>query len=148
GARVIGLFQNGFQGSPFLLIIIWIRRYLHLYIFSYLKPKYLFIMKYAFILFFISSFTLLTACSQVDKDNNASGDSTTQQLAEHVPILASDSVGGRAPGTLGGEKTVSYIAQQFKEAGIAPGNHGSWYQKVPLVSITLQPQTPVTFKGL
>lgn len=105
-------------------------------------------MKYAFILFFIASFTLFTACSQVDKDNNVNADITTQELAQHVQVLASDSFGGRAPGTPGGEKTVSYITQQFKEAGIAPGNHGSWYQKVPLVSITLQPQTPVTFKGL
>ncbi|HEX8277035.1 MAG TPA: M28 family metallopeptidase [Longimicrobiaceae bacterium] len=55
------------------------------------------------------------------------------RLAEHVRTLASDEFLGRGPATPGEEKTVAYIAEQFRAAGLQPGGpNGSWYQEVPL----------------
>ncbi|MBL0924569.1 MAG: M28 family peptidase [Sphingomonadaceae bacterium] len=49
--------------------------------------------------------------------------------------LSLDSYEGRAPGSAGEEKTVSYLVDRFKKAGLEPGNRGSWTQDVPLVEI-------------
>ncbi|WP_188236767.1 M28 family metallopeptidase [Sphingopyxis sp. LK2115] len=61
--------------------------------------------------------------------------------------LSSDAYEGRAPGTAGEEKTVAYIIEKYKEAGLQPGNNGSWTQDVPLVEITAKNATPLTFTG-
>jgi Zn-dependent M28 family amino/carboxypeptidase len=50
--------------------------------------------------------------------------------------LSSDAFQGRAPGTVGEERTIAYMSQEFRRAGLQPGNHGSWFQEVPLVEIT------------
>ncbi|MDQ3997428.1 MAG: M28 family metallopeptidase [Gemmatimonadota bacterium] len=55
------------------------------------------------------------------------------RLANHVRVLAADDFLGRGPATPGEEKTVTYISQQFRAAGLQPGGpNGSWYQEVPL----------------
>ena len=55
------------------------------------------------------------------------------RIAAHVRVLASDEFMGRGPATPGEEKAVSYIAEQFRAAGLQPGGpNGSWYQEVPL----------------
>ena len=55
------------------------------------------------------------------------------RLEQHVRILAGDDFLGRGPATAGEEKTVAYIAEQFRAAGLQPGGpNGSWYQDVPL----------------
>jgi Zn-dependent M28 family amino/carboxypeptidase len=55
------------------------------------------------------------------------------RLESHVRTLASDDFLGRGPATPGEEKTVTYIAEQFRAAGLEPGGpNGSWYQEVPL----------------
>ena len=55
------------------------------------------------------------------------------RLEQHVRILAGDDFMGRGPATPGEEKTVAYIAEQFRAAGLQPGgSNGSWYQDVPL----------------
>lgn len=55
------------------------------------------------------------------------------RLAQHVRVLASDEFLGRGPATPGEEKTVAYIAEQFRQAGLEPGGpNGSWFQEVPL----------------
>ena len=61
--------------------------------------------------------------------------------------LSSDAYEGRAPGTPGEEKTVAYIIKKYQEAGLKPGNNGSWTQDVPLVEITSKNATPLTFTG-
>src|SRR5687768_11254653 len=60
-------------------------------------------------------------------------------LTTATQILSSDAFEGRAPTTPGEEKAVTYIAQQFKDAGLQPGNKGSWYQNVALVENTASP---------
>ena len=67
----------------------------------------------------------------------------TATLMSHIRVLADDSLLGRAPGSLGEERTVAYLEAQFRAMGLAPGNpDGSFFQDVPLVGITPQ-GTPV-----
>ena len=55
-------------------------------------------------------------------------------------ILASDEFEGRAPGSPGEEKTVTYLTDEFKKMGLQPGNpNGAFVQKVALVGITSKP---------
>ena len=65
---------------------------------------------------------------------------------KHLATLASDEFEGRKPATRGEEKTVKYISEQFAAAGLKPGNAGQWFQQVPLVEITADPDTRMTFE--
>ncbi|MBN8846384.1 MAG: M28 family peptidase [Sphingomonadales bacterium] len=70
-----------------------------------------------------------------------------QTLQDVTKELSSDAYEGRAPGTVGEEKTVAYLIKKFEEAGLKPGNNGKWTQDVPLVEITPKNATPLTFSG-
>ncbi len=59
----------------------------------------------------------------------------SEQLAEHIKVLASDEFGGRAPSSKGEELTLAYLTDQFKALGFEPGNGDSFLQEVPLVSL-------------
>ena len=68
-------------------------------------------------------------------------------VLKHTKILSSDQFEGRGPGTNGEEKTVNYIIEEFKKAGLKPGNtDGTFIQKVPLVGITADSDMTLTFK--
>jgi Zn-dependent M28 family amino/carboxypeptidase len=54
-----------------------------------------------------------------------------------VRVLASDDFEGRKPGTRGEEKTVNYLAEQFKRLGLKPGNGQSYEQQVPLAETSV-----------
>ena len=68
-------------------------------------------------------------------------------MKEMTRVLSSDAFEGRAPGSSGEEKTVAYIIERFKAAGLQPGNKGSWVQDVPLVEITGKGHGPLTIEG-
>jgi Zn-dependent M28 family amino/carboxypeptidase len=68
-------------------------------------------------------------------------------MKEATRTLSSDAFEGRAPGTPGEAKTLAYLVDQFQKAGLQPGNNGSWFQDVPLVAITAQNVSPLTFTG-
>ena len=53
----------------------------------------------------------------------------------HIERLASDEFEGRAPGTAGEHKTVAYIEQQFRAAGLEPAFGDSFVQAVPVIEI-------------
>lgn len=58
-------------------------------------------------------------------------------LRQHIAVLASDDYEGRAPGTPGESKTITYIANQWSQAGLKGGMpDGGWYQPVELLSLT------------
>jgi Zn-dependent M28 family amino/carboxypeptidase len=62
---------------------------------------------------------------------------TTDGLMRHIKTLASDEFEGRGPGTRGEDLSINYIADQFKQIGLTPGNtDGTYFQNVPLVGIT------------
>jgi Zn-dependent M28 family amino/carboxypeptidase len=68
------------------------------------------------------------------------------QLLAHTKQLSSDPFEGRAPGTRGEDLAVNYLADQFKAAGLKPGNtDGTYFQAVPLVGITPTP-APLVFR--
>jgi Zn-dependent M28 family amino/carboxypeptidase len=64
-----------------------------------------------------------------------------------IQILSSDAFGGRAPGSPGEQLTIDYIAKLFKAYGLAPANQGSYFQDVPLVQITADPDTSLNVSG-
>lgn len=64
-------------------------------------------------------------------------DIAPNKIAEHVKVLAADDFEGRAPATEGEKKTVAYITEQYKAAGLKPGGdlvngQRAWTQDVPL----------------
>jgi Zn-dependent M28 family amino/carboxypeptidase len=57
-------------------------------------------------------------------------------LAQGIRDLAADSMGGRAPASVGEERTIAYLIRRFDEIGLEPaGPDGSWTQEVSLVSL-------------
>lgn len=66
---------------------------------------------------------------------------TAGDFAAQVQILSSDAFGGRGPGSPGEEKTVDYIRSQFARIGLQPGNGGGWFQTVPMLETTANPNT-------
>src|SRR6185295_7133889 len=69
-------------------------------------------------------------------------------MLAHTKTLSSDEFEGRAPGTKGEELSVAYLSDQFRKAGLKPGNtDGTYTQKVPLVGITPTPAPLVFRKG-
>ena len=65
----------------------------------------------------------------------------------HVERLSSDEFGGRAPGTDGERKTLEYIEQAFRAAGVAPGIGDSFLQPVPLVEIQTHADESMAVRG-
>ena len=60
------------------------------------------------------------------------------RLSADTKVLASDAFEGRAPGTRGEEKTLSWLIAQLKTIGLEPaGPGGKWTQQVPLVKTQL-----------
>ncbi|TFI57888.1 M28 family peptidase [Sphingomonas parva] len=86
---------------------------------------------------------LLAGCATAGRDRAPSAYQgppiSLATLTTATQILSSDAFEGRAPTTPGEEKAVSYIAEQFRKAGLQPGNKGSWYQNVALVENTASP---------
>ncbi|MEO7366083.1 MAG: M28 family metallopeptidase [Sphingomicrobium sp.] len=77
-----------------------------------------------------------------------------QRLSKHVQILGSDAFEGRAPATAGETKTVKYITDQFRAAGVQPGGDlvngkRQWTQAVPLLrsEFVANPQVSVNIAG-
>jgi Zn-dependent M28 family amino/carboxypeptidase len=67
-------------------------------------------------------------------------------ILAHIKVLSSDEFEGRAPGTKGEDRSVSYIEDQFKKLNLKPGNpDGTYTQKVPLVGILGAELKPLTF---
>ena len=69
------------------------------------------------------------------------------RVLEHTKTLASDEFEGREPGSRGEELTVAYIIDQFKKAGLKPGNpDGTYVQKVPMVGIVTDQKAVLSFR--
>jgi Zn-dependent M28 family amino/carboxypeptidase len=62
-----------------------------------------------------------------------------KRMSEITSVLASDEFQGRAPGTPGEAKTIPYLIEQFKAAGLEPGGeNGGWTQAVPMIRTQLK----------
>ncbi|RAK59921.1 peptidase M20 [Phenylobacterium hankyongense] len=69
-------------------------------------------------------------------------DINPSHLSQDIKVLASDAFEGRGPATPAEQKTVDYITQQFKAAGLQPGGDPgkagrSWTQNVPLAKFEI-----------
>jgi len=96
----------------------------------------------------------LTACAGGDDAASKAADPgavesiTAEDILRHTTILAADSFEGRAPGTIGEERTVAYLTSEFQRLGLKPGNpNGTFVQDVPLVGITGKPTASFNVGG-
>ncbi|MFA6084391.1 M28 family metallopeptidase [Mucilaginibacter sp.] len=89
------------------------------------------------ILAFAGIAAFLSGCAGNSKKETATDTALAADIKQHIAVLANDSLLGRKPFSVGEEKTIAYIAAQFKKMGLEPGNNGSYYQDVPMVEIKL-----------
>lgn len=87
---------------------------------------------------------LLGACAGQHAGTQRAAVLDEATFRRHVATLASDEFEGRKPATPAEEKTVAYIREQFEAAGLKPGNGATFYQSVPLVEITADPDITLT----
>ncbi len=84
----------------------------------------------------------LAACGS-PSPKTMSADPTTFNAATyigHIQTLSSDEFGGRSPASPGEVKTINYLKDAFVRLGVQPGNGNSYFQDVPLVTMTATPQ--------
>lgn len=89
------------------------------------------------------SFLLLTlpllmfsGCNSGNSKIDSSLESITKEsLKSNISIIASDEFQGRAPSSAGEEKTINFLAEQFKQLGLKPANGESYFQEVSLMKI-------------
>jgi Zn-dependent M28 family amino/carboxypeptidase len=81
---------------------------------------------------------LLAACASSPAERTATARIDSARMSNMIRTLASDEYEGRAPGAPAEAKTIAYISEQFRLAGLEPaGDSGGWTQKVPLVRTQL-----------
>lgn len=96
-------------------------------------------MRSYFIPFSLAASLFAVACKEnklVTTNQEGEAAMSTDSLAKHIAVLASDSFSGRKPFTEGETKTINYLQEQFAAAGLEPGNGDSYFQEVPMVNIT------------
>ena len=81
---------------------------------------------------------------------NALSTISINDFARHLTVLSSDAYQGRKPMTRGEDSTVNYIKSQFEKLKLEPAFGKSYFQDVPLVTISSLPSdlTVNTKKGL
>lgn len=92
----------------------------------------------SYLLLLITIF-LYSGCKSKTDSGSAANSISAEHLKEYISMLASDDFGGRAPASAGEEKTINYLAEQFKKLGLEPAANGSWFQEVSLVKLTADP---------
>ncbi len=81
------------------------------------------------------------------KADKAAAQPSVDTMKRLVKELSSDAFEGRAPGTVGEEKTLALLSSEFEKLGLKPGNKGSWFQDVPLVEIAAKNVSALSFTG-
>ncbi|MGE5091869.1 MAG: peptidase M28, partial [Bacillota bacterium] len=73
---------------------------------------------------------------------------SAEVMRAHLEFLADDALEGRAPGTRGGLIAAKYIRAQFQRLGLEPaGDSGSYYHRVPIISLTPTPTLAASANG-
>ena len=86
-------------------------------------------------------------CSSHHANESVEVEIDTETLHRHLSVLASDDFMGRKPMTEGEEKTVNYLASEFKSLGLQPGSGDTYFQHVPMVEITGYPDDEMVVTG-
>lgn len=80
-------------------------------------------------------------------DQPAAPQISMERMSEITRVLASDEFQGRSMGTVGEERTVAYLVEQYRAAGLEPGGeNGGWTQTVPMIRTELQKPVSVTVR--
>jgi hypothetical protein len=75
-------------------------------------------------------------------------DITAADLRQRLYAYADDSMQGRRSGTIGNVKATDFIAAEAERLGLEPaGDDGTWFQTVPIVTRTLEPDAALTVDG-
>src|SRR5829696_696559 len=70
---------------------------------------------------------------------------TENDLMSRLYLFADDSMMGREAGSIGAMKGTAYIAAEARRLGLKPaGDSGSYFQSVPFIARTLDPQSTLT----
>jgi Zn-dependent M28 family amino/carboxypeptidase len=72
---------------------------------------------------------------------------SADQLAAEIKTLASDEFEGRRPATAGEEKTVAFIENAYRAAGLKPGVGDGYRQPVPFVELTTRASDTLRVDG-
>lgn len=91
--------------------------------------------------------SMLFGCSQKQENGTLQTTIDGKTFARHIAVLASDSLEGRKPFSVGEEKTLRYLKTEFEKLGLKPGNGDSYFQEVPMVEIKSQPEKTLIFSG-
>ena len=101
-----------------------------------------------------TAIALSLAAAAVAADKPASPDFDPKRMSDEVKTLSSDAFEGRGPATEGENKTVAYVVEQMKAAGLEPGGDlkdgkRGWTQAVPLAraQLTGTPKLALTVGG-
>lgn len=97
-------------------------------------------MRYLIIMMLVGSLSSFQANSQDKKAVKFSKTITSEDLREHLSVLASDSLEGRETGERGQKMAADYIRKEFIQLGLQPpvkaGDSLSYYQSYPLKKLT------------
>jgi len=83
-------------------------------------------------------------CFANDNFDKAYNSFDINKIKSDIKLISSDEFGGREPATAGGKMTTDLLVKEFKALGLIPGNGESFYQKVPLVTISSIPKSKLT----
>lgn len=97
----------------------------------------------------IAASVFAAGCSQLATNSNNAGSQGIDEsrIRADIQELASDRYQGRLPTTEGETLTLAYLEQQFKAAGLKPGNGDSYLQAVPMVTYTAASDNQLSFGG-
>ncbi len=102
---------------------------------------------FSFLVIALSLFVFLSCGNKSNDIETAVASLNTDELAHDVEILSADDFEGRFPASPGEEKTINFLKEEFEKVGLKPGNGDSFFQEVPLVEITANPQTNFVITG-
>lgn len=94
-----------------------------------------------FYLALLIPFLACTGESNLDKFIDGS------QIERDIMVLASDSLQGRAPMTIGETRTLAYLEGRMQQIGLEPAFGDSYFQEVPLVEIASKVQNQITISN-
>ncbi len=115
--------------------------------FTRLRSSFSFTLTKAFCVIALAS--LACGCARRPSSPDAALKSFSgDRMLSDIRVLSSDEFQGRGPGSKGEEVTIQYLQDQFRNAGLEPGNpDGTYLQAVRLVGITADPQMKLSFGG-
>ncbi|NJC06055.1 Zn-dependent M28 family amino/carboxypeptidase [Sphingomonas kaistensis] len=100
----------------------------------------------------MTRFALLLAATTLAASPLAAQNFSIPRISQDIKTLSSDAYEGRGPATPGEVKTVAYLSQQLKAAGVQPGGdvvngQRQYTQRVPLLQSNWTADPVVTLQG-